>query len=69
MKKPVIALRMHKGHVTINGEIVRISLPDGCLGFMLAFESKTAARKWDKHLSDDSLVGIWQPGNAKKDKK
>lgn len=48
MKKPVISMGLNKGFVTINGSPNKITLPDGCIGYMLVFESKTAARKWDK---------------------
>ena len=51
MKQPVIALKLHDGEITVDGEKVRIKLPDGCLGIAFAFESKTKARKyWGKDV-------------------
>ena len=50
MKQPVIAMRLHTGHVKINTYPVpiegKIGLPDGCIGVLFAFESKKAARAY-----------------------
>lgn len=46
MKKPVIIMRLHDGRVTVDGKIVQMKLPPGCIGLMFAFESKAKARAW-----------------------
>ena len=44
MKKPVIAMRLHRGFVNIdNSAPAIISLPEGCLGMFFCFESKKSA--------------------------
>lgn len=51
-KQPVIALRLHTGDVTVNGERIKMKLPKGCIGITFAFESKKAARDyWGKKVS------------------
>ena len=46
MKKTVIALRIHHGIVETTGIRTKIKLPPGCLGIMMVFETKKAAREW-----------------------
>ena len=49
MKKLVIAMRLHRGHITIDGIPTKLNLPRGCLGLSFLFESKKAARAyWGK---------------------
>ena len=51
MKQQVIALKLHGGLVLVEGDIVKMNLPDGCLGICFAFESKKAAREyWGKDV-------------------
>lgn len=51
MKKTVIALKMHHGQVTADGVKTQMKLPPGCLGIMMVFESKKAAREyWGKDI-------------------
>lgn len=53
MEQTVIQLLLNKGEVSITdkatGETIqnKIQLPDGCIGFMLVFESKKAASEYD----------------------
>jgi len=46
MKHSVIALKVHPGDVSVDGDKIRIKLPDGCLGICFAFESKKKAREY-----------------------
>jgi len=51
MKHSVIALKVHPGDVSVDGDKIRIKLPDGCLGICFAFESKKKAREyWGKDI-------------------
>lgn len=43
--KQVIAMQKQNGDVEIEGTLHRLSLPKGCTGILLCFESKKAARE------------------------
>jgi len=38
-----IALKIHPGEVAVNGEVIKMRLPKGCIGVLFCFESKSAA--------------------------
>lgn len=46
MKHTVIALKKHRGTVTVDGVRIDIKLPPGCTGILFCFESKKAAREY-----------------------
>ena len=46
MKQKVIAMEMQPGRVKLNGESYPLSLPKGCEGIFLCFESKKTAREY-----------------------
>lgn len=49
MKHPVISLVLHrKNFMMVGGEQISPKLPEGCVGIIFAFESKKAAREFDK---------------------
>ncbi len=51
MKHQVVALRQHPGEVAVDGEKIKMKLPEGCSGLMFIFESKKSARKyWGKDV-------------------
>ena len=42
-----LAMKLHPGTLKISGiEMPSVTLPPGCVGLMLAFKTKTAARKF-----------------------
>ena len=52
MNHLVVALKVHDGVVTFDGEEIKMKLPDGCMGILFCFESKKAAREyWGKDIS------------------
>jgi len=49
MKQPVISLMLYKSSTFLVDSIpTKIKLPEGCVGIMFVFESKKAARKFNK---------------------
>ena len=57
MKHQVIGLKVHNVTVTVNGQEIKMKLPDGCTGILFCFESKKApgtgqSRRLDVMLTD-----------------
>ena len=46
MKHSVITLQLHPGIIEVQGNEIAMDLPKGCMGFLLCFESKKAAREY-----------------------
>jgi hypothetical protein len=53
-KKKCVLNKLFYKFRTSMGSDFKIPLPDGCLGVLLVFESKKAARKFYKEVSPDS---------------
>ena len=56
-KKPVLHLKLNKGDISVDGIEQKMTLPKGCLGVMLVFESNASAMRWD---SDAKTIKIRQ---------
>jgi len=45
--KTVLAMRLHDGTISVSDSLeTKLKLPEGCIGILLVFESKKAAKKY-----------------------